>query len=122
MEINWVGFAGSALAICIFLCPFAYKERRRQGGSHIRATLDALLMFGIVFLLISGGSITLYGTGIVIDTPAQPLGSGGYEPAETHMERIKIGYLLFGVGLIVAGCLIGKIMSFSDESFRIRKK
>jgi hypothetical protein len=114
MDINWGGFAASALVICVFLGPFAFKERRRKGGSHIRATLDVVLVFGILFLLIAGGSIALCGLGIVIDKPAQQLGSGGYEPAETHTETVRVRYLLLGVGLIAAGWVIGKISELRE--------
>ena len=109
MDINWGGFAGSALAVSIFLGPFAYKDRRRKGGSHFRATLDVALVFGILFLWIAGGSIALYGLGIVIDKPAQPLGSGGVEPAEVHTEIVRGMYLLLGIGLMAAGWVIGKV-------------
>lgn len=115
MDINWGAFAVIALAISICLCPFAYKKRREKGGSHIRATLDILLVFGILFLLIAGGSITLYGIGIIIDRPAQQLGSGGYEPAETHTEIVRVRYLLLGLGLIAAGLIIGKISEWLGE-------
>ena len=109
MDINWGGFAGTALGVCIFLGPFAYKERRVKGGSHARATLDVVLVFGLLFLWIAGGSIALYGFGIVIDEPAQPLGSGGLKPAEAHTEVVRSMYLLLGVGLMAAGWVIGKI-------------
>jgi hypothetical protein len=114
MDISWGGFAGSALAICVFLGPFVYKGRRSKGGSHFRATLDVMLVFMILFLLIAGGSIALYGLGIVIDKPAQQLGSGGYEPAETHSEIVRVKYLLLGVGLIAAGWVIGKISELRE--------
>ena len=114
MDINWAAFVGTAIAICIFLCPFAYKDRREKGGSHIRATLDVLLVFGIIFLLIAGGSIALYGIGIVIDEPAQQLGSGGYESAKTHTEIVRFKYLLLGLGLIAAGLIIGKISEIGE--------
>lgn len=109
MDINWGGFAGSALAVCIFLAPFAYKDRRRKGGSHIRATLDVVLLFGILFLWIAGGNFVLYGLGIVIYKPAQPLGIGGFEPAEARREVVRGMYLLVGIGLIAAGWVIGKV-------------
>ena len=109
MDINWGVFAGSALGVCIFLGPFAYKDRRRKGGSHIQATLAVALVFGVLFLWIAGGGITLYGLGIVIDKPAQMLGSGGFEPAETHSEMVRGMYLLLGIGLMAAGWVIGKV-------------
>jgi len=114
MDINWGLFAGSALAICIFLGPFMYKERRRKGGSHIRATLDVAMVFVIIFLLIAGGSSVLYGLGIVFDKPAQIFGSGGYEPAETHTEIVRVRYLLLGMGLIGVGWVIGKVSDLDE--------
>jgi hypothetical protein len=50
----------------------------------------------------------MYGMGIIIDEPAQILGSGGYEPAQTHTEHVRIFYLLLGLGLMAAGWIIGK--------------
>lgn len=45
----------------------------------------------------------LYGLGIVIYKPAQPLGIGGFEPAEARREVVRGMYLLVGIGLIAAG-------------------
>ena len=109
MDINWGAFVGTAIAICICIGPFAYKDRCTKGGTHFRAALDVLLVFVIVFLWVAGGSITLYGLGIIIDSPAQPLGSGGFLPAETHMETAKVAYVLLGLGLMAAGFVIGKM-------------
>jgi len=66
------------------------------------------VLFGILLLWITGGSSAMYGMGIIIDEPAQILGSGGYEPAQTHTEHVRIFYLLLGLGLMAAGWIIGK--------------
>jgi len=63
----------------------------------------------IVFLWVAGGSITLYGLGIIIDRPAQQLGSGGFLSAETHMETTRVAYVLLGLGLMATGYAIGKM-------------
>ena len=109
VDINWGAFVGITIAICICIGPFAYKDRRTKGGTHFRAALDVLLVFAIVLLWVAGGSITVYGLGIVFDRPAQTLGSGGFSPAETHMETVRGAYVLLGLGLMAAGYAIGKV-------------
>jgi hypothetical protein len=107
--INWAAFLGSAVAICIFIGPFAYRDRRAEGGTHCQAVLAVVLVFALVFLWIAGASSIIYGIGVVIDNPAQPLGSGGYLSAETHLEPSRAAYILLGLGLMAAAFLIGKV-------------
>lgn len=109
MTITWSGAIGSALGICIFIGPFAYKERRSRGGSHFRAILDVGLLFLLLLLLIVGGCNALYGIGIVIDEPPQILGSGGYDSGRSHVEHVRVPYLVLGLILIVAAWVIGKL-------------
>ena len=88
MTINWTGAICTALGICVFLGPFAYKDRRSKSGSHIRAILDVTLVFILLVLWVVGGSNALYGIGFVVDEPPQILGSGGYDPGSSHMEHL----------------------------------
>jgi|SRR5213080_2023151 len=109
MTINWGGAVASALGICIFLGPFAYKDRRSKGGSHFRAILDVGLVFVLLVLWIVGGSNALYGLGIIIDEPPQILGSGGLDPGQRHFEHVRVPYLMLGLVLMAAGLVIGKL-------------
>jgi len=109
MRINWGGAVASALAICIFFGPFAYKHRRSKGGSHFRAILDVGLVFVLLVLWIVGGSNALYGLGIVIDEPPQILGSGGLDPGQRHFEHVRVPNLMLGLTFMTAGWAIGRL-------------
>jgi hypothetical protein len=109
MTVSWSGAIGSALGICIFLGPFAYKDRRAKGGSHFRAILDVGLVFVLLVLWIAGGSNALYGMGIIIDEPPQILGSGGYDPGRSHLEHVRVPHVVLGVILMAAAWGIGRL-------------
>ena len=109
MTINWTGAIGTALGICAFLGPFAYKDRRSKGGSHFRAILDVALLFLLLVLWIAGGSNALYGIGLVVDEPPQILGGGGYDPGRSHVEHLRLPYLAVGLVLMAAAWTIGKV-------------
>jgi len=109
MTINWSGAIGAALGICIFLGPFAYKDQRAKGGSHFRAILEVGLVFVLLLLWIAGGSNALYGIGLVVDEPPQILGSGGYDPGQSHLEHVRVPYLVLGLVLMAASWTIGKL-------------
>ena len=110
MTINWTGAIGTALGICVFLAPFAYKDRRSKGGSHLWAILEVALVFLLLVLWIAGASNALYGIGLVVDEPPQILGSGGYDPGRSHMEHLRLPYLAVGLALMAAGWITGKVM------------
>ena len=109
MTVNWTGAIGTALGICLFLGPFAYKDRRSKGGSHVRAILDVGLVFVLLLLWITGGSNALYGLGLVIDEPPQILGSGGYDPGQSYWEHVSVPHLLLGLAIMAAAWIIGKL-------------
>ena len=108
MVVNWPGAAGTALGICAFLGPFAYKDRRNKGGSHFRAALTVCLLFVLLLLCILGGSNALYGVGVVIDEPPEILGSGGLDAGQSHFEHIRIPHLMIGLALMPAAWLLGR--------------
>lgn len=108
MVVNWLGAAGTALCICAFLGPFAYKGQRDKGGSHFRATLDVGLVFVLLLLWIVGGTNVLYGVGLVIDEPPEILGSGGLDAGQSHFEHVRIAHLVFGLALIGGAWLLGR--------------
>jgi hypothetical protein len=109
MKISWSGAIGTALAICVFLGPFAYKDQRSKGGSPFCAILYVGLVFVLVLLWIAGGSNALYGVGLVIDEPPQILGSGGYYPGQSHWEHARLPHLLLGLAMMAAAWIIGKL-------------
>jgi hypothetical protein len=109
MIVNWLTAAGTAAGICIFLGPFAYKERRNKGGSRFRAGLDVGLLFVLLLLWIVGGSNALYGLGYVIVEPPDILGSGGLDVGQSHFGHIRLSNLFLGLALMVAGWLLGRL-------------
>jgi hypothetical protein len=109
MNISWGALIGTSIGICIFLGPFAFKDRRSKGGSNIRASIDVICLLGIVFLWVAGGRSLLYGLGIVVDEPPEIDASGGYQSAQTHSEHVRVSYLALGVGFIAAAWFIGKL-------------
>ncbi len=108
MVVNWTGAAGTAAGICVFFGPFAYKDRREKGGSHVRAALDVGFVFVLLVLWIVGASNALYGLGYVIDRPPEILGSGGLDDGESHLEHMRFSYFIFGLALMTAGWLLGR--------------
>ena len=110
MTINWSGASAGALGICIFLGPFVYKVRRSKGDTHFRAILEVGLVFVLLVLWIVGGSNALYGIGIVVDEPPQILASDAYDLGHSHFEHVRVSYLVLGLVLIAAACVIGKFM------------
>jgi len=109
MKINWAGIIGTALGICVFLGPFAYKNQRSKVDSPFRAILYVGLVFVLLVLWIAGGSSALYGVGLVIDEPPQLLGSGGYDPGQSHWEYARLSYLLLGLVMMATAWIIGKL-------------
>jgi hypothetical protein len=109
MTINWSGAIGTALGISVFLGPFAYKDRRSKGGSHFRSIPEVGFVSVLLLLWIAGGSNALYGVGLVIDEPPQILGSGGYDPGQSHWEYVRVPHLLLGLAMMAAAWIIGKL-------------
>ena len=109
MVVDWPGAAGTAAGICIFFGPFAYKERRDSGGSHVRAALDVGLVFIVLLLWIVGASNALYGLGYVIDEPPEILGSGGLDAGQSHLEHMRPSHFFLGLVLMAAGWVVGRL-------------
>lgn len=109
MTINWSGVIGTALGICVFIGFFAYKDQRSKGSSPFHAILYVGLVFVLLLLWIAGGSNALYGVGLIIDEPPQLLGSGGYDPGQSHWEHARLPHLLVGLAMMAAAWIIGKL-------------
>jgi hypothetical protein len=109
IAIDWRHLALYALAVYFPFAPFAYKFARDEGNRHAAAVARIALLYVVFFLWIAGGSISLYGLGMVFDRPAESCGIGCIEPGSAHRETPKGEFLVLGLVLILAAWWLGRV-------------
>lgn len=115
VEVDWGHLALYALGFYVLLAPFAYKFARDKGNRRIMAVMFAGLLYVLIFLWVAGGSLTLYGVGMVFDRPAKSCGIGCIEPSAGHWEAPNFSILILGLAIILAAWWLGRAMEKLQE-------